>query len=127
MIPAPKPGGRPREIDIWEVLNAIFYVLCEGIRWRALPGDNPDVADSLHLFPQLAKRWDMGENSRSTPGVDESEQRPGAESIGSSGGQPKCEKCSDGQSSRLTFYTCLFRDSFLGFYKPDHLCFCSFY
>jgi len=25
----------------WEVLNAIFYVLCEGCRWRALPGDFP--------------------------------------------------------------------------------------
>jgi len=26
---------------MWEVLNAIFYVLCEGCRWRALPGDFP--------------------------------------------------------------------------------------
>lgn len=39
LIPAPKPGGRPREVDIWEILNAIFYVLVEGCRWRALPGD----------------------------------------------------------------------------------------
>lgn len=42
LIPAPKPGGRPREVEIWEVLNAIFYVLCEGCRWRALPGDFPN-------------------------------------------------------------------------------------
>lgn len=41
MIPEPKPGGRPREVDMWEVLNAIFYILCEGCRWRALPGDFP--------------------------------------------------------------------------------------
>jgi transposase len=41
MIPEPKPGGRPREVDMWEILNAIFYVLCEGVRWRALPGDFP--------------------------------------------------------------------------------------
>lgn len=41
LIPEPKPGGRPREIDMWEVLNAIFYVLCEGCQWRALPGDFP--------------------------------------------------------------------------------------
>ncbi len=27
LIPAAKPGGRPREVNIWEVLNAIFYVL----------------------------------------------------------------------------------------------------
>jgi putative transposase len=41
LIPPAKPGGRPREVDIWEVLNAIFYLLCEGCRWRALPGDFP--------------------------------------------------------------------------------------
>ncbi len=41
MIPAPKPGGRPREVEISEILNAIFYLLCEGCRWRALPGDFP--------------------------------------------------------------------------------------
>lgn len=41
LIPEPKPGGRPREVDMWSVLNAIFYVLVEGVRWRALPGDFP--------------------------------------------------------------------------------------
>lgn len=41
LLPAPKPGGRPREVDLWAVLNAIFYVLVEGVRWRALPGDFP--------------------------------------------------------------------------------------
>jgi len=41
MIPKAKPGGRPREVDMWEILNAIFYVLVEGVRWRSLPGDFP--------------------------------------------------------------------------------------
>jgi len=41
MIPEPKIGGRKREVDMWEVLNAIFYVLVEGVSWRALPGDFP--------------------------------------------------------------------------------------
>ncbi|PLZ86956.1 IS5/IS1182 family transposase, partial [Fischerella muscicola CCMEE 5323] len=41
LIPEPKKGGRPREVDMWEVLNAIFYVLVEGVQWRALPGDFP--------------------------------------------------------------------------------------
>jgi transposase len=36
MIPEQKPGGRKREVDMWEVLNAIFYVLVEGVRWRCL-------------------------------------------------------------------------------------------
>jgi putative transposase len=41
LIPEPKPGGRPRSVDLWSVLNAIFYILCEGCQWRALPGDFP--------------------------------------------------------------------------------------
>jgi len=41
MILEPKAGGRPREVDMWEILNAIFYILCEGCRWRALPSDFP--------------------------------------------------------------------------------------
>ncbi|WP_442946842.1 transposase [Nostoc sp. WHI] len=41
MIPEPKKGGRKREVYILSVLNAIFYVLVEGVQWRALPGDFP--------------------------------------------------------------------------------------
>jgi putative transposase len=41
LIPDAKPGGRPRSVDMWQVLNALFYVLVEGVRWRALPGDFP--------------------------------------------------------------------------------------
>jgi len=41
LLPEAKPGGRPREVDLWDILNAIFYILVEGVRWRALPGDFP--------------------------------------------------------------------------------------
>ncbi len=41
LIPEAKPGGRPRTVEMWEILNAIFYLLIEGVRWRALPGDFP--------------------------------------------------------------------------------------
>lgn len=41
LIPDAKPGGRPRTVAMWEVLNAILYVLVEGCRWRSLPGDFP--------------------------------------------------------------------------------------
>jgi transposase len=34
LIPEAKPGGRKREVDMWSVLNAIFYILVEGVRWR---------------------------------------------------------------------------------------------
>lgn len=42
LIPPAKPGGRPRSVDVWDILNAIFYVLCEGCRWRSLPHDFPN-------------------------------------------------------------------------------------
>jgi len=41
LIPAPKPGGRPRSVDMREVLNAIWYVLRSGCAWRLLPHDLP--------------------------------------------------------------------------------------
>ena len=36
-----KRGGRPRSVDIREVLNAIFYVLSTGCQWNAIPSDLP--------------------------------------------------------------------------------------
>lgn len=41
LLPAAKPGGRPRSVDLWEILNAILYVLVEGIHWRGMPHDLP--------------------------------------------------------------------------------------
>lgn len=39
--PRPDGRGRPRAVDLREVVNAILYVLHEGCRWRALPHDFP--------------------------------------------------------------------------------------
>ena len=41
LVPAAKPGGRPRAVDVREVVNAILYVVREGVTWRALPHDFP--------------------------------------------------------------------------------------
>jgi putative transposase len=38
-IPAVKPGGRPRQYGMREVLDGILYVNAEGCRWRSLPHD----------------------------------------------------------------------------------------
>lgn len=37
LLPAAKPGGRPRKVEMRQVLNAIFYVLVGGVQWRMLP------------------------------------------------------------------------------------------
>lgn len=39
LIPAAKHGGRPREVDMREVLNTIFYLDRTGCQWRMLPHD----------------------------------------------------------------------------------------
>ncbi|MYE53725.1 MAG: transposase [Chloroflexi bacterium] len=41
LLPASKPGGRPRTVDLREALNAILYVLRTGCALRMLPHDLP--------------------------------------------------------------------------------------
>jgi len=41
LIPQAKSGGRPREVNIREVANAIFYMVKGGMVWRMLPKDFP--------------------------------------------------------------------------------------
>lgn len=55
LMPEAKPGGRPREVELWDVLNAIFYVLVEGVRWRALPGAFPVWQTVYPYFRQWRK------------------------------------------------------------------------
>jgi putative transposase len=40
-LPDPKPGGRPRETDLREVLNALFYLVRSGCQWRMIPHEFP--------------------------------------------------------------------------------------
>jgi putative transposase len=37
MIPAPKPGGRPRTVDLRRTVNGILYLVRTGCQWRMLP------------------------------------------------------------------------------------------
>lgn len=39
LLPEDKPVGRLREVDLREVLNAIFYRIDNGVKWRNLPSD----------------------------------------------------------------------------------------
>ena len=41
MVPPARHGGRPRDVNVREVLNAICYVLSTGCQWQALPKDLP--------------------------------------------------------------------------------------
>jgi len=55
LIPPPKPGGRPRQTDTPEVLNAIFYLLRTGCAWRLLPHDFPPWQTVYTYFRQWKK------------------------------------------------------------------------
>lgn len=56
LIPPAKRGGRRREVDVREVLNAIFYILWTGCQWKALPKDLPPKS-TVHDYLELWN-WD---------------------------------------------------------------------
>ena len=41
LLPKPKPGGRPRTVNLREILNGIFYVVRGGVQWRMLRDSSP--------------------------------------------------------------------------------------
>src|ERR671934_406446 len=52
LIPPPKPGGRHRALDMRAVVNAIFYVVDGGIKWRMLPHEYPKWPSVYWYFSQ---------------------------------------------------------------------------
>ena len=55
LIPPAKPGGRPREVAMREVLNAIMYVLRSGRAWRFVPHDFPKWNIVYHYFRRFRR------------------------------------------------------------------------
>ncbi len=53
LIPLAKPGGRPRTVDLREVINGILYVLRSGCTWRMMPHDLPPWSTAWGYF----RRW----------------------------------------------------------------------
>ena len=50
LVPAAKAGGRPRSLDMRQVMNAILYILVSGAQWRMLPKDYPNWKSVYHYF-----------------------------------------------------------------------------
>jgi putative transposase len=50
LLPKPRRVGRPREVDLRVVLNAILYLLATGCQWRALPKDFPPFTTVQYYF-----------------------------------------------------------------------------
>ena len=50
LLPTGHSIGRPREVDLREIINGIFYVVREGCSWRALPHDLPPWQTVYNYF-----------------------------------------------------------------------------
>lgn len=50
LIPSAKPGGRPRSVNMREVLNALFYLSRTGCAWRMLPKEFPPKDTVYYSF-----------------------------------------------------------------------------
>ena len=60
LLPAAKPGGRPRTVDLREVVNGILYILRTGAAWRYLPHDLPPHETVYTYYNEWRKdgTWD---------------------------------------------------------------------
>jgi len=54
-IPPPKPGGRPRNVDMREMINGIMYLLRSGCSWRMLPESFPPWG-TVHFYYREYRR-----------------------------------------------------------------------
>ena len=94
-----KRGGRPRTVDVREVVNAILYLLGTGCQWRALPKDFPPrttVFEYLDLWEWdgtlvrmhhalfVATREHAGKEASPTAAIIDSQSVKGAEKGGRS-------------------------------------------
>ena len=49
-MPGRRRLGRPRQVDLREVVQAIFYILSTGCQWRALPSEFPPYSTVQGYF-----------------------------------------------------------------------------
>lgn len=100
LLPPPSRRGRPREIDLRAVMNAILYILATGCQWRALPKDFPARSTVQGYFyrwrdDQLwlrindvlvaAARQRLGRKATASAGIIDSQSAPTTESGGPRG------------------------------------------
>jgi hypothetical protein len=126
LLPATKPGGRPRSVDVRRILNGLFYLVRAGCAWRYLPrghlaGNHDDApvatfcaATSAAAPAERAQGWREGDQvigmvkereakeqqQRQEPRT--KEQQP---LLSRTGGQmrslpgDRCQQAADGQSA----------------------------
>jgi putative transposase len=53
LLPKAQPGGRPRSVNLREVLNGVFYIARGGCSWRMMPKDLPPWSTCYDYF----RKW----------------------------------------------------------------------
>ena len=97
LLSAPQHIGRPREVDLRQVINGVFYLLHQGCTWRAIPDDLPPwqtvynyfrhwqrlgVWQLIHTEVRHQVRHSLGTTSNPTAGIIDSQSVKTAEKKG---------------------------------------------
>ena len=113
-----KRGGRPRSVDVREVMNAIFYVLSTGCQWNAIPSDLPPrstVWDYLDLWEwdgtiarvhdalYVASRERAGREASPTTAILDAQSARGAVKGGARSGHPASMRGRRSSAASATF------------------------
>jgi transposase len=61
VLPRSAKRGRPREVDLREILNAIRYLVRTGCGWRMLPNDFPPSGTVYWWFRRFVRCCDLDE------------------------------------------------------------------
>lgn len=56
MLPKEKDFGHPRDLDLREILNAIFYVQRTGCKWEMMPHDLPPYTTVYGYFQKWQRK-----------------------------------------------------------------------
>ncbi len=64
LIPPAKEGGRPRDTDMREVVNALIYISRTGCQWELLPNDFPPKSTVFEYYAQWATDGTLDEIMR---------------------------------------------------------------
>jgi transposase len=97
LIPAAKPGGNKRTVNIREIVNGLMYILGSGCQWRDIPKDLPPrstvhdyldrwsydgTLDNMHHVLYIKCREQAGRQASPTAAVIDSQSVKSAEKGG---------------------------------------------
>jgi putative transposase len=68
--------GRPREISLRVIMNAVLYIAASGCQWRALPKDFPPYSTVQYYFYKWARFWLVAHDQRRSGAANARKARP---------------------------------------------------